>query len=183
VAERLRSETAPLIFAGVDYLFPIYQGVNSYPHLAPKPIMGNPELWLPADIQQRAWPIVEAMLHERRETELGRYGNYISVGRSSDRVDEILIAAKAGAVETLFLDPAARCTGTFDSETLSVVVDAAPREENEDLVNLAAVLVLRNNGAVEPLASGHVPGGGPLAATLRYPFSQLSPRGGPAAPH
>lgn len=181
VSERLRLETAPLIFAGVDYLFPIYQEVNSYPHLSPKPITGNPELWSPAEIQQRAWPIVEEMLRVRRETELNRYGNCISMGRSSHRVDEILAAAKAGAVETLFLDPAARCTGSFDCKTMSAVVDPEPRQESEDLVNLAAVLVLRNSGSVEPLDSGQVPGGGPMAATLRYPFSQLRPQGATAA--
>ena len=29
----LRDETAPLVLAGVEYLFPIYQQANSYPHL------------------------------------------------------------------------------------------------------------------------------------------------------
>jgi hypothetical protein len=166
----LRMGTEPLIFAGVDYLFPIYQEANTYPHLLAKPVTGNPELWSPDELRQRAWPLVESIVRGGRDAELAKYGNRISQQRSSDRLDEILIAAHAGAVETLFLDPTARQTGAFDPDGLTVHVDEQPQEGSEDLINLAATLVLRNSGAVQPLAAGDVPGGGAMAAVLRYPF-------------
>jgi hypothetical protein len=171
LAGELRMQTDPLVFAGVDYLFPNYQEVNSYPHLLPKHISGNPELWNAADIRERAWPIVESTLRARREVELAKYGRRVAQGRTANRLDEILVAAHAGAVETLFIDPAVRRTGTFERELLTVHVDKEPQHQSDDLINLAATLVLRNNGAVEPLASGNVPGGGVMAAVLRYPFS------------
>ncbi|MEX0612330.1 MAG: hypothetical protein WD229_09425, partial [Pirellulales bacterium] len=166
----LRLATEPLVFAGVDYLFPIYQEANTYQHLLPTPVTGNPELWSPDELRQRAWPLVESVVRERRECEVAKYGNRIPQGRSSDQLDEILIAADAGAIDTLFIDPAARRTGTFEPEQLRVDVDDRPQEEREDLINLAATLVLRNNGTVEPLATGDVPGGGVIAAVLRYVF-------------
>ena len=48
VSDFLQLRTEPLIFAGVDYLFPIYQSVNSYPHLAATASRGNPDLLTPA---------------------------------------------------------------------------------------------------------------------------------------
>jgi hypothetical protein len=162
--------TEPLIFAGVDYLFPIYQEANTYPHLVAKPVAGNPELWSADELRERVWPIVESLVREDREVELAKYGNRISQNRTSDRLEEILLAAYAGAVEILFLDPAARCTGAFQPEQQAVLVDERPESGSEDLMNLAATLVLRNKGTVQPLGSDDVPGGGPMAAVLRYPF-------------
>jgi len=39
----LQNSQAPLVFAGVDYLFPIYQRANSYHHLSSGPDTGNYE--------------------------------------------------------------------------------------------------------------------------------------------
>jgi len=39
----LKDERAPLVLAGVDYLFPIYKGANTYPFLLEGGVAGNPE--------------------------------------------------------------------------------------------------------------------------------------------
>ena len=39
----LRDERVPLVLAGVDYLFPIYREVNTYPYLMQDGIPGNPK--------------------------------------------------------------------------------------------------------------------------------------------
>ena len=39
----LRDERAPLVLAGVEYLFPIYREANTYPHLIEEGIPGNPK--------------------------------------------------------------------------------------------------------------------------------------------
>ena len=38
----LKDERAPLILAGVEYLFPLYREVNTFPHLVEEGIPGNP---------------------------------------------------------------------------------------------------------------------------------------------
>ena len=62
VAQFMAGKTEPLLFAGVDYLFPIYEQANTYPHLVPTPITGNPELWSPKELRERAWPLVEPLV-------------------------------------------------------------------------------------------------------------------------
>ncbi len=170
LADVLRLRSEPLIFAGVDYLFPIYQEANSYAHLLPTPVAGNPELWSPRDIQERAWPLVESMIQRRRDAALDKFGNSISLRQALDRAEDVVVAAHAGAIDTLLIDLDAQVTGSFEPERLAVEVDEPPRDDGEDLVNLAATLVLRTSGTVEPLDAKLLPGGGAMAAVLRYPF-------------
>ena len=71
VSDYLQMRTEPLLFAGVDYLLPIYQAVNSYPHLVPTPIAGNPDLLSASEISARAWPLVEVI---GLQAQMGRSG-------------------------------------------------------------------------------------------------------------
>jgi hypothetical protein len=82
-----------------------------------------------------------------------------------------LAASHAGAIETLFVAPGARQLGTFSPDSRKVQYHDTPQKDSEDLVNLAATLVLRTGGAVETVLSGNVPGGGMMAAVMRYPFA------------
>ena len=174
VAKFLRLQNEPLLFAGVDYLFPVYQQVNNYAHLLPTPITGNPELWSDAEIREKAWPLVDEALQVERKATIERYGNLIARGRAKNRPEDIIVAAQAGAVETLFVDPNAQRLGVFSPDNLTVKTGDAADGEAEDLVNLAATLVLASSGGVETPASGNVPGGGVMAAILRYEFSPAS---------
>jgi hypothetical protein len=174
LAKFLRGKTDPLVFTGVDYLFPIYQQANNYRHLMPTPITGNPEQWSPDELRERAWPIVKQLIESHRAAARARYGNRISIDCTSDRLEDILIAAHAGAVETLFVDSRVERLGVFSPETSMVRIDSVPHADSDDLVNLAAVLVLRASGAVEPSDSPELPGGVAIAAILRYPFAVSS---------
>jgi len=171
VGDYLQLRAEPLIFAGVEYLFPIYQAVNSYPNLVSAPIAGNPDLLTASEICTRAWPLVEAFVRDRNRAESDKYWNSANHGRTSNRTDEILAAGHAAAVETLFVAPGARLPGKFSPETATVRYDDTPQPDSEDLVNLAATSVLRTGGSVETVLSGNVPGGGMMAAVLRYPFT------------
>ena len=56
----LRDETAPLVLAGVQYLYPLYQEANSYPHLLGQGIAGNPDKLKAETLRGKAWAIVRA---------------------------------------------------------------------------------------------------------------------------
>jgi release factor family 7 len=168
VSKYLGSQTAPLIFVGVDYLFPLYRRHNHYPYLAPEHIAGNPELFSPFELQERARPIIETQVREGQETAIARYWELVARGRSSNRIEVILDAADNGLVDTLFICPAVHRWGTFDAASQTVHLDSVPQQDNEELINLAVCLVLKHRGKVEAIATGNIPGGGALAAVLRY---------------
>ena len=164
----LHLRTEPLIFAGVDYLFPIYREHNHYANLAAQHISGDPDLLSPEALCQRAWPLVETFVRQRQEAEIARFRQLAQHGRASNRLEDILRAAHAGAVQTLFISPAVRRYGTFDSDENTLCCSDRPLQNCEDLVNLAACQVLKHRGIVESVDSGNIPGGGFMAAVFRY---------------
>lgn len=54
----LKNKRVPLIFAGVQYLAPIYRKANSYPYLLPKAIKGNPDRKDVNLIRKQAWTLL-----------------------------------------------------------------------------------------------------------------------------
>jgi hypothetical protein len=166
----LHEHTEPLVFVGVDYLFPIYRQHNHYAHLLPLHVSGNPDLLTPSDLRERAWPIVEDLLSIKRHAAVAQYWNFVRQDRCSNLVDDIVSAAYAGAIDTLFISPNIRFLGAFDPSSMTVRRDEVPRHHSEDLVNLAACLVLKNRGTIMTAASGDIPGGGPMAAVFRYAY-------------
>ena len=120
ISKYLDTRTEPLIFCGVDYLFPIYRRHNHYPRLATQHVAGNPDLASSRELRERAWPIVEALLRERQDDAIARYWEFVSSGRCRNRLEEILIAAQEGAVETLFISPTHQRLGAFDARSQAV---------------------------------------------------------------
>jgi hypothetical protein len=173
LATEIRASSDPMIFVGVDYLLPIYREANTYANLLATNVVGNPELWSAADLHERAWPIIESQVRRRREAELDKLGEGIPLGRSSDRIEEILPAANLGAVATLFVDLKADIRGSFDPDTNSVRIDMQAADASEDLLNVAASLVIRNRGTIEPCEPEQLPKGAALAALMRYPFREI----------
>ena len=114
VNDFLHSHADPLLFAGVDYLFPIYRQHNHYPRLLPTHISGNPDLLSADDLRHCAWPLIELLLQRQHAAVAEKYWNLVTQGRGSNRIEEIVLAAHAGAVETLFISPTVHRLGTFD---------------------------------------------------------------------
>jgi hypothetical protein len=83
-------------------------------------------------------------------------------------MEDILDAADTGMVETLFVCPTIRRWGKYDSNLQTVHLDRGPAPDNQELINLAVCLVLKHHGTVESIISGNIPGGGSMAAVLRF---------------
>lgn len=174
VSDFLQLRSEPLVFAGVDYLLPIYRAVNRYAHLVPRAIEGNPDLLAPAELCARAWPLVESQLREREQAHAEQYWNSVGRGRTINRIVEILAAAQAGAIETLYVATGARRMGRYLPEAATVRYDSEPQADSEELVNQAAVFVLRTGGTVVAVEPDRVPDGGVMAAVLRYPHTPVA---------
>ncbi len=158
----------PLIFAGVDYLFPLYSEANTSSRLWQRHVSGNPDRLSSQELCRRAGDLLASSLDERWQTDIDNYWKNATAGRAEKHVEEIVRCARRGLVETLFIDPSVRQWGLFDSDTDHVRIDAERRPDSEDLVNAAAAAVVRHGGTVATVGSGYVPGGGLMAATLRY---------------
>ena len=173
--EMLREESAPLVLAGVEYLWPLYRAANTYPHLLEGGVPGNAQGMRAEELHAKAWKLVEPYF-ERPEREArarfeelaGRQGAGRTDIRALDRVAEVVPAADAGRIDSLFVALDAQAWGRYDDASLAAEMHPTPQPGDEDLLNRAALETYLKGGAVFAVPSERVPGRTPAAAILRF---------------
>jgi hypothetical protein len=164
----LRDETAPLVVACVEYVFPIFRAANAYPYLVEQPLPGNPDLPSPLELHEKAWPLVEPHVGVARREAAQQYLRLAGTPRASADIAEVLPAARIGRVDALLFARDGQVYGTLDHDANTVAVHAERRPDDEDLLETAAIETLAQGGEVHMVRAGEVPGGGMLAAVFRY---------------
>lgn len=164
----LAGRTAPLVLAGAEPLPSLYRELSAYPHLAAAPIAGNPEHLSDGELRDRAWEILAPAWKEQLHRAAERFEDLVATPRTSSDVTKILPAARHGRVETLLLACDADLWGRLDDREGTVQVHTSAEAGDEELLDAAARLSLRNGGTVYGLDRGEIPGGGQLAAVFRY---------------
>ncbi len=168
VAELIGDRSAPLVLAGVEFLFAIYRQASSYPGLIEAGIPGNPDDLTPEDLHRKAWPLVEPVFTRSQETAADRYGALAGTGQASSQLEEVITAAADGRVETLFVALGTRRWGSFDPDGRKVELADHDGPGHEDLVDFAAIQTLLKGGRVFAVQPENVPEQAPLAAVYRY---------------
>lgn len=166
----LAKDPAPLVLAGVDYLLPIFRQATKSSSILRDSIVGNPEELSPEELHQRAWAIVQPLFEQQIEEEASRYREL--AGQASDKVSKkletIIPAAFHGRVETLFVAVGQQCWGSFNPENVSIQEHQEQMPSDQDLLDLAAVLVLQKGGIVYALDPQRLPDSTNSAAIFRY---------------
>jgi len=170
VYEKLKDKKAPLLLAGVEYLFPVYKEANSYPHLLEQGILGNPENTKPEDLQAEAWQIVEPIIEQEQKQVEERYKELAgaATGKASHDIKEIISAAYYQRIDSLFVAVGEQNWGHFDPETNTVDIHSEAQPDDEDLLDFAAIHTLLNGGKVYAVPPEEVPDQAPVAAIFRY---------------
>jgi len=162
---------APLVFAGVDYLFPIFRQANSYPHLAESHVPGNPDTWSDGQLHAKAWQAIAPEFEKPKQTALARYAELAGDGLKSDDLRVILNAAVQGQVATLLVNPEQPVWGKWDEAQRRLRLDPERRDDSNDLVDLAIVETLARRGAAYCVSSAELPPGKHCEAIFRYSLS------------
>lgn len=155
--EILHDQSAPLIIACVDYLFPIYQEVNDYKHLYPQHLSGNPEEKKPTELHEQAWEVVRSQFQQQRQNSLDQFSGFLAYNKASNDIKEIVGAAMNGRVDTLFLQNRTDAYGTFNPSNYEVKVEDAKHKDNTSLLNLAAIQTFLQEGKVYLLEPSEMP--------------------------
>ncbi|HEY4308470.1 MAG TPA: hypothetical protein VGN12_03370 [Pirellulales bacterium] len=167
----LRGDTGPLLFTGVDYLYPLFASVTRHPQLLDEHIAENPDRLTAEELYRQA----ERLLHrlwEHKQAEVVRsFENGLGSCEVSDEVHVILPAAAAGQVKSLLVRQSGPLWGTFDSEHGKIHVDHEQRPGTEDLLDRACAEVLLHGGGVFAVPWQKIKTGAPLAAIFRYALS------------
>lgn len=164
----LRNQRAPLLLGGVDYVLSIYREVSHYPHVAEQQLEGNCDYFTPHEILQRAWPRIEPVVEQARHRAATQYIELVSTGKTSDEIKQIIPAAHAGRIDSLFVDIHAHQWGVFHPQDNTVELHEACQSGDEDLLDLAAVETLAHRGVVYGVPPERMPIRESIAALYRY---------------
>lgn len=167
---KLKTASAPLVLAGVEYLFAIYRQANSYQHLIEEGINVNVDIVKLEELRDRAWSLVEPQFLQAQQQAMERYQELAgaNTGKASDDLKEIVPAAYYQRVDSLFVASDRQLWGDFNTETMAVNLHSEPEPDDEDLLDFAAVYTLLNGGTVYALAPEELPTSAPAAAIFRF---------------
>lgn len=166
--EILKEERAPLVLAGVDYLLPLYREITEYPHVLGDGVMGSPEHVSVEQLHTRAWEIVAPLFGRDREAAKARYLAVADTPSGTSDVKRAVRAAHQGRVDTLFAAVGEHLWGTWDDVTEAIHIHEQAGAGDIDLLDAAVAQAWLHRGTVYVVLPDEVPGGGQLAAALRY---------------
>jgi hypothetical protein len=166
--ELLKDESAPMVLAGVEYLFPIYQQANTYPHLLHQGLPGNPDRLSSDMLHAEAWEVVEPYFQSVQEKAAAQYRDNVGTARTSNDIREIMPAAYYGQIGSLFVAIDQELWGHYDPTSNTIHVHKEARFRDDDLLDEAATQTILHGGSVYVVEQAKIPGESVLAAVFRY---------------
>ena len=165
----LAGHERPMIVAAAEPMASIFKAVSSYPPVADQVIAGSADHTPDHELAGAARGVLDA-LYATEIQSLGRlYAARQAQGRATGDVAQAARAATFGAVDTLIVDMDVTVSGTVGDEDGAVTLDARADARNYGVVDEIARRVLQHGGKVLAARRADIPGGGDLAAILRYP--------------
>lgn len=157
-----------LIVAATEPLLSIYRSINSYPELAQQAIETSPVRVASHELAAAARPILDQRHLTAMEGFKALYQERENDGRATTDVAEAARAATFGAIDTLMVDMDEVVIGTVDEETGAITYADEASASTYGVVDEIAGRTLAMGGRVIAERATNIPGGGSLAAVLRY---------------
>ncbi|EDX85348.1 hypothetical protein S7335_3047 [Synechococcus sp. PCC 7335] len=170
VEKVLAGQSVPLVFVGLDFLFPIYQQANKYSHLMEKAVDFQPDRLSPEEVRDRALEVVEPHFTTSRKEALEKYGSLLDKNQATQDIEQILNAAANGQIETLIVARGAKLWGTFDPKSRKATYHSEQQADSQELMDWAVTHALQTNAEVYIVARDEVPADADAVVTLRYPI-------------
>ena len=157
----------PLILAGTKDAQAVYRDITKYAHVLDRGLLTTSKAESNEELRMAARPLVDVLAEAPRNTEVERYRAQAGTGLTSQQIEEILVAANAGKVESLLIAGNVPIWGKFDDLTGIVRINEVAAPTDENLINRAALGTLRHHGSVFTVKEGELELVGP-AAVFRY---------------
>jgi hypothetical protein len=164
----VKREPAPVIVAAQPEIQGNFRDIAGWKELLAEGIQENPDAMSHDALRDKAWALLEPDRENSRNDAIGRLNGLVGTGKAATMVEDIVKAARDGRVERLFLPPDPPIWGQLADDGARIVVHDERTQGDEDLLNYAAVMTLRQGGEVTPVEPAQLPQRGPAAAILRY---------------
>jgi hypothetical protein len=159
----------PLILAATAPLDSIFRSVNTYPHLVAEGIAGNPEAHRDDELAQASRGILDNLHRAELERLRALFDTRSAEGRTTTDIAQAARAATFGAVDALLVDIDEVIDGTVDDDG-RVHLSGEACAASYGVVDQIAARAWLSGAQVMGERRTDIPGGGSLAAILRYPF-------------
>ena len=163
----LAGSDLPLILAATEPLDSIFRAVSTSASLVTPGIPGNPDARSDAELAAAARAVLDDVYAAQLGDVRALFDLRSGQGRSTTDVAHAARAATFGAVDTALVDIDVVVPGTVDDETGAVVLGDG--DGAYGVVDEIARRTMLAGGRVLAMRGDEIPGGGPVAAILRYP--------------
>jgi hypothetical protein len=163
----------PLILAAAEPLNGIFRNVSSYQLLVEEAIPGSPEEKSEEELASAARLILDKLYASKVARLKEDFGSRISAGTAVADLNDVARAATYGGVEILILDLDSRVPGTIDEATGEVTLADDDSPGSYGVVDEVLRRSLPSRAKVYGVQAEDVPGGGPVAAAIRFPLPAL----------
>jgi hypothetical protein len=164
----LAGHERPLIEAAAEPLASIFRSVCSYPHLAEQVILGSADHVPLHELAASARKILDVIYADEVGRLAALYATREEQGRATIDIAQAARAATFGAVDTLIVDMDTVVPGTVAEEDGKVTFDERNDAVNYGVVDEIARRAFQSGARVVAARRADIPGGGDLAAILRY---------------
>jgi hypothetical protein len=165
----VRRQPEPVILAAEAKIQGQFRELAKWKELLPDGVLEFPDAMPEQDLHRKAWAIFAPREERLRADALGRLQSLLgNGGKATTKPDEIVKAARYGRVDRLFLCDGQPLWGRFDERQDRVVAHREPAAGDDDLLDYAALMTLRQGGNITLVDRTQLPPDGPAAAILRY---------------
>jgi hypothetical protein len=171
VEPAIKSQPAPVVLVAHPEIQGNFRDIAKWKELLPEGIQENPDAMPTEELHRKASALIMPREERDRSAALGQLGSMLGTGnngRATTVPEEIVKAARYGRVDRLFLSDGDPLWGWFDERHDRIVAHRDPVPGDDDLLDYAAVMTLRQGGNVTVVDRTQLPPTGPAAAILRY---------------
>lgn len=167
--EFLAGRELPLILVATEPMASIYRSVQSYPRLAATTIATNPDALSDAELAASARGVLDELFRDELAGIQALFEQRKGEHRTTTDLAQAARAATHGAVQKLLVDIDDVLPGTVGDDG-AVVLASGPSAASYGVVDEIAARALLTGARVLGVRRADIPGGGSLAAILRYAF-------------
>jgi hypothetical protein len=165
----IKRQPAPVILAAEPKIQGHFRELAKWKELLPNGVLEFPDAMPEPDLHRKAWQIFIPLEDQARAEALDRLKSLLgNRSKATTEAEEIVKAARYGRVERLFLSDGQPLWGIFDESEDRVVAHREPAEGDDDLLDYAVLMTLRQGGDVMLVDRAQLLPPGPAAAILRY---------------
>lgn len=156
--EVLREEKAPLVIFGDKNIANTFKNLSNYKYIHDNilsPDANNVDLFF---LHEEAKELLQDYFEKEFQKKMNQFPELHRKGKASDALNEIIPASVNGKIDTLFVKQAETLPGKVDENELKIEIDSKISDENQCLLNLAAIQTFKQGGKVYVLHEDEMPG-------------------------